>query len=72
MGDLSILEFTDAGEVNLPDNRGFIRRMLADMPVEQQAAFVDAHSKLSQEGAGRLRNAVLFKARPVFHGLRIS
>lgn len=44
------------------ENRDFVRQFVAKLPQTEQGAIVDAGGQLSQEGATRVRNAVLAKA----------
>lgn len=62
LGDFRAFEFGDDGAVDLVSNMGFIRAWAEQMPPGQRAAIMDADGKLSAEGAGRLRNAILYRA----------
>lgn len=52
----------DSGELNTAANRGFIRDFVGAMPHTVRAQMVDADGRLSQDGARRLRNALLYRA----------
>lgn len=62
MGDMADFIVGDNGDVNNAANQRFIRSFMGRMPQNQQASFVDADGKLSQEGIQRIRNAVLYRA----------
>lgn len=62
LGDFRAFEFSEDGDLNLAANMPFIRAWVSQMPAGQRAAIMDADGKLSAEGAGRLRNAILFRA----------
>ena len=62
MGDMADFVVGDNGDIASPANGRFIRGFMSKMPQNQQASFVDADGKLSQEGIVRIRNAVLFRA----------
>jgi hypothetical protein len=62
LGDFRAFEFSEDGDVNLAANMPFIRSWVAEMPQNQRAAIMDADGRLSAEGAGRLRNAILYRA----------
>ncbi|MBF0803080.1 MULTISPECIES: hypothetical protein [unclassified Neisseria] len=53
---------SENGELNTPDNRGFIRDFVGSMPTTVQAQMVGADGQLSQDGVRRLRNALLYRA----------
>ena len=52
----------DSGELNTAANRSFIRDFVGAMPHTVRAQMVDADGRLSQDGARRLRNALLYRA----------
>lgn len=62
LGDFRAFEFGEDGGVDLVANMPFIRAWAEQMPPGQRAAIMDADGKLSAEGAGRLRNAILYRA----------
>lgn len=62
LGDFRAFEFNEDGDLNLAGNMPFIREWVGQMPQNQRAAIMDADGRLSAEGAGRLRNAILFRA----------
>lgn len=62
LGDFRAFEFSEDGDLNLAANMPFIRSWVAEMPQNQRAAIMDADGRLSAEGAGRLRNAILYRA----------
>jgi hypothetical protein len=62
MGDLGDFHPDDSGNLNNAANRDFVKRFLANMPVNQRPAFQSKDGLLSQEGMTRLRNAVLYRA----------
>ena len=62
LGDFRAFEFGEDGNLDLVSNMGFIRGWAEQMPPGQRAAIMDADGKLSAEGVGRLRNAILYRA----------
>lgn len=62
LGDFSDVQLAEDGSVNINANMNFVRRWAAEMPANQRAAIMDADGRLSAEGAGRLRNAILYRA----------
>jgi len=62
LGDFRAFDFSEDGDLNLVSNMPFIRSWVAEMPQNQRAAIMDADGRLSAEGAGRLRNAILYRA----------
>jgi len=63
IGDISNLDITDSGDIALtPRNMQIIRDSMKGYTAAEQSSFVDSNGKLSQEGARRFRNAVLYNA----------
>ncbi len=63
IGDISQIEVTDAGDIALNhDNTVNIRSALKGYSATELGSFVDASGNLSQEGARRIKNAVLYAA----------
>ncbi len=62
LGDFRAFQFGEDGGLDLASNMGFIRGWVEQMPTGQRAAIMDADGRLSAEGAGRLRNAILYRA----------
>jgi len=56
------LASADDGRLDVPENRGAIRRWVEQFPDAERAALLDAHGSLSPEGVMRLRNAALHNA----------
>lgn len=48
---------SDDGRLDIPENRGAVRRWVEQFPDSERAALMDARGSLSSEGVMRLRNA---------------
>ena len=63
IGDISNLDITDSGDIALtPRNMQIIRDSMKGYTSAEQSSFVDSNGNLSQEGARRFRNAILYNA----------
>lgn len=62
LGSLDALTIPETGDLATAQNVGFVRQWVSQFPQTEQAALADANGRLSQEGATRLRNAVMFRA----------
>lgn len=62
LGDLSLLEVSDEGDLNTAANRDMVRAWVEQFPATQRAALMDADGRLSAEGHQRLKNAMLARA----------
>lgn len=63
IGDISNLDITDSGDIALtPRNMQIIRDSMKGYTSAEQSSFVDSNGNLSQEGAHRFRNAILYNA----------
>lgn len=62
LGDFRAFEFSEDGDLNLASNMPFIRSWVGQIPQNQRASLMDADGRLSAEGVGRLRNAILYRA----------
>lgn len=56
------LELPDDGDLTAAGARDFVRGWMGQFPEGQRAALISDDGKLSPEGVGRLRNALLFRA----------
>lgn len=56
------LASSDDGRLDIPENRGAVRRWVEQFPDSERAALMDARGSLSSEGVMRLRNAALHNA----------
>jgi hypothetical protein len=62
LGDIQGLKITDNGDLYNADNLPFFRRLVQQTPIAQRGGLTDAEGNISNEGRGRLRNAVLHRA----------
>jgi hypothetical protein len=62
LGDFQAFVFGEDGALDHAANMPFVREWARHMPQNQRAGIMDADGRLSAEGAGRLRNAILFRA----------
>jgi hypothetical protein len=62
MPALENLQVPENGDLGAASARDFMRRWLANMPLDQQAGLVGADGKVSAEGLQRARNAILYHA----------
>ncbi|MBK9075537.1 MAG: hypothetical protein IPL77_11275 [Flavobacteriales bacterium] len=53
---------SDDGRLDVPENRGAIRRWVEQFPDAERSGLMDADGRLSPEGVTRLRNAALHEA----------
>lgn len=63
IGDIGNLDINDSGDIALtPKNMQIIRDSMRGYTAAEQSSFVDSSGNLSQEGARRFRNAILYNA----------
>lgn len=55
-------ELDESGNLNTPNNRGFISQFIQNQPETLRNELLDKEGKLSQTGVQRLRNAMLYQA----------